>query len=123
MSKRQKKILIAEDERPMARALELKLTHMGFTVVVVSNGEAALEAMHREVFDLLLLDLVMPKVDGFQVLEALHGAKKTIPVVIISNLSQPEDEQRTKQLGAKAFFIKSNTPIATIVTFVAEQLA
>lgn len=120
-----KKILVAEDERPMARALELKLTHAGFTVFLAGNGADALSLIDKEHPDLILLDLIMPKQDGFSVLEALKKKGDRTPVIVLSNLSQEEDENRAKELGARGFFIKSNTPIAEIVehteTFLASQ--
>ena len=118
-----KKILIIEDERSMARALELKLTHEGFKVATANDGAAGLALIDQGPFDLILLDLVMPKMDGFSVLEALQVKHNTIPVIVSSNLSQPEDEQRAKTLGAAGFIIKSNTPIATIIELIKAQLS
>lgn len=109
------KILIAEDEKPMARALELKLNHSGFEAKAVYDGEEAIEALSKEKFDLLLLDLIMPKKDGFAVLEELKKRGNKIPVVISSNLGQDEDIKRAESLGAKDYFIKSNTPLTDIV--------
>ncbi len=68
MSKQVKRILVVEDEKPMSRALELKLTHVGFEVKTASNGEEALEILNKEKFDLIFLDLVMPKMNGFETL-------------------------------------------------------
>ena len=113
--KTQKRILIIEDEKPMARALELKLTHAGFSAQSVGNGEEGLALLEKENFDLVLLDLVMPKLDGFGVLEEMQKKGIKTPVMVQSNLAQEEDEKRVKALGAKEFFIKSNTPIAEIV--------
>lgn len=118
-----KKILIIEDEKPMARALELKLTHAGFEAKSIGDGKAGLELIEREKFDLVLLDLVMPKLDGFGVLEALKEKKKSVQVMVLSNLSQEEDEKRARALGAKDFFIKSNVPIADIVERVKKLLS
>lgn len=117
-----KKILIIEDERTLARALELKLTHTGFKAKVVYNGEDAVELFKKESFDLILLDLIMPKMDGFMVLALLKVKKIKTPVIVLSNLSQQNDMKRTKEFGAKEFFIKSNTPIATIIERVIELL-
>ncbi|HSW77350.1 MAG TPA: response regulator [Candidatus Chromulinivoraceae bacterium] len=116
MADSQKHILIVEDERPLSHALELKLQHEGFTVVVATNGQECLDLVDKEKFDVLLLDLIMPVMDGFQVLEALK-AKKNAPsaVFVLSNLSQHEDEARVVALGAKKFFIKSDTPLTTII--------
>lgn len=118
-----KKILIIEDERAMARALELKLTHEGFEAITANNGEVGLALADQGKFDLILLDLVMPKMDGFSVLEALQVRHSTVPVIVSSNLSQPEDEQRAKALGAAGFIIKSNTPISTIIELIKAQLS
>ena len=116
------KILIAEDEKPMARALELKLNKEGFDAHAVFNGEEVLEAVKKESYDLLLLDLIMPKKDGFSVLAALKELKNTMPVIVSSNLSQDEDMQRAHKMGAKDYFVKSNTPINEIVTRVKKAL-
>jgi len=110
-----KKILIIEDEKPIARALELKFMHAGFSAQSVINGEEGIALLQKNTFDLVLLDLVMPKMDGFHVLEQIKELKLNTPVIILSNLSQAEDEKKAKQLGARDFFIKSNIPIANIV--------
>lgn len=89
-----KRILIAEDEKPMARALELKLTHEGFEAKAVFDGAAALEELEKSKYDLLLLDLMMPKMGGFEVLEQMKLKKIKIPVAVLSNLSQAEDEKK-----------------------------
>ncbi|MDP1689949.1 MAG: response regulator [bacterium] len=120
--KTSKKILIIEDEKSLARALELKLTHAGFEAKVVFNGEDAIELLQKESYALILLDLIMPKMDGFTVLAILKVKKIKTPVMILSNLSQEQDERRAKEFGAKEFFIKSNTPIATIVERITELL-
>jgi DNA-binding response OmpR family regulator len=117
-----KKILIAEDERPMARALELKLNGSGFNAKAVGNGEEALQTLEKEKFDLILLDLVMPKVDGFGVLEQLQAKGNTTPIIVLSNLSQEEDAKKAKELGAVDFFIKSDTPIIEIVKIAKKAL-
>src|SRR3989339_1170042 len=122
MPTKPKKILIIEDEKPVARALELKLTHEGFEATITFNGESALETLEKETFDLIVCDLVMPKMDGFKVLETLKEKKIKTPVIVLTNLSQEDDEKRAKSLGALEFFIKSDTPIATIVLRVAELL-
>jgi len=113
-----KKILIAEDDKPMARALELKLSKADFDVTVASNGEEALQAVKENKFDIILLDLMMPKIDGFGVLKELKSRGVKTPVIVTSNLSQPEDETKAKELGAKDYFVKSNVPIAQIVEYI-----
>ena len=110
-----KKILIIEDEKSLARALELKLSHAGFAVTAVFNGEDGVALLLKESFSLILLDLLMPKMDGFGVLTILKEKNIRTPVMVLSNLSQEDDLKRTQELGAKDFFIKSNTPISTIL--------
>lgn len=117
-----KKILIIEDEKTLARALEVKLTSIGFNVRVVLNGEDGVSLLEKESFSLILLDLIMPKMDGFMVLEDLKAKKIKTPVIILSNLSQENDVKRTEVYGVKDFFIKSNTPLTTIVERVIEIL-
>ena len=123
MAEKGKKILVADDERPMAKALELKFTKEGFIVKTVSNGREALDAMKSEKFDLLLLDLMMPRVDGFAVLAELKDRGDKTPVIISSNLSQEEDIRRVKELGAKDYFVKSDTPISKVVDNVNKVLS
>ena len=117
-----KKILVAEDERPMSRALELKLKASGFDVVSAYNGKEALEKINSEKFDLVLLDLIMPELDGFGVLEALKG-KTDRPIVIVStNLGQESDEKRARDLGANGYFVKADTSILDVIKKVQEAL-
>ncbi len=123
MNNKSKKILIVEDERAIARALELKLSHSGFSVKVVGNGEEALQILEKEKFDLVLLDLVMPKLDGFGVLKGLAEKNIKTKIIVVSNLSQEEDRRKAKELGASSFFVKSDTPITDIVSEVKKILS
>ncbi len=113
--KKSKKILVAEDERPLAHALELKLTSVGFDVEVAFDGEEAIEKLSTGNFDAALLDLVMPRKDGFGVLTDLKQKKISIPVIVSSNLSQQEDFERAKKLGAKDYLVKANVSLTEIV--------
>jgi two-component system, OmpR family, alkaline phosphatase synthesis response regulator PhoP len=116
------KILIIEDEKTLARALELKLSLSGFAVTTVFNGKDGLTLALKESFEVILLDLIMPGMDGFAVLTTLKEENIMTPVMVLSNLSQESDMRRINELGAKGFFIKSNTPIATIVEQVTKLL-
>lgn len=117
-----KKILIVEDEKPIAKAMELKLIHSGFEVQVAFDGEEALEALKKGGFDLIVLDLIMPKRDGFSTLQEIKKRGINIPVIISSNLSQEEDLKKSNELGAIDFFIKSDTPINVIVERISKYL-
>jgi len=115
-------LLIAEDERPLAHALELKFAHEGYETHIVQDGVAALEKVKELKPKAILLDLIMPKMDGFAFLEELKKLKISIPVIVLSNLGQDEDQERAKALGAKGYFVKSNTPIVEIVKYVKSVL-
>ena len=117
-----KKILIIEDEKPLARALELKLMHEGFEVKILPNGEGAISLIETERFSFLICDLVMPKVDGFDILREIKEKNIKIFVIVLTNLSQTEDEKRVRELGATEFFIKSDTPLSKIVSYIKENI-
>jgi DNA-binding response OmpR family regulator len=111
----QKRVLIIEDEKPLQHALQLKLQREGFETVTGENGHEALELLKSQAFDVVLLDLMMPEIDGFQVLEQRSTFMGNPAVFVLSNLSQHEDEERVMALGATKFFIKSDTPLSLIV--------
>lgn len=120
MSEKKLRILIAEDEKPISRALELKLQKDGFDTAVAFDGKQALDMLASEAFDLIILDLVMPVKDGFVVLEELKKRGDTTPFIVASNLGQSDDIARVAAYGAKDYFIKSNTPISEVVRHVKE---
>lgn len=122
MANKTKNILIAEDEKPMAHALELKLEKAGFTPYIVYDGESALLALEKNDFAVILLDLIMPKIDGFGVLQIIREKKMNIPIIVLSNLGQSEDIEKAKKMGAKDYFSKSDTPINAIVDRVKQIL-
>ncbi len=120
-----KYILIVEDEHAIAKALQLKLQHSGFDVQVVSNGKEALALCEKKKarrFDLILLDLIMPIMNGFDFLAALKSKGVDIPVIVSSNLSQDEDIKRAKALGADDYYVKSEIPISGVVEHVQKIL-
>ena len=122
MAETKKHILIVEDEKPMARALELKLNKSGYDAIAVFDGEQALDALKKEKFDLVLLDLIVPKIDGFGVLEKLKTDKNKTPVIVSSNLGQEDDIARAKSLGAKGYYVKSNTSISEVIVQIKKVL-
>ncbi len=117
-----KKILIIEDEKPLAHALSLKLSHEGFDVVATGSGEEGLEYLSKEKFDMVLTDLIIPGIDGFKILETIQEKKMKIPVIVITNLNQEEDKKRVFDLGAASYFVKSNSPISEIVESVKNKI-
>ncbi len=103
------KILIAEDDSFLAQMYSEKLEAEGFQVVLATNGVEAIDKMKLEKPELILLDLLMPKKDGFEVLKEkmTDMAIKNIPVIVLTNLSQNEDIKKCYDLGARDFMIKA----------------
>ncbi len=118
----QKKILVLEDERPLARALELKLSHEGFDVRMLPNGEEGLALLERESFDLILSDLVMPKVDGFAVLKAVKERGLSVPVIVLTNLSDEESVMKSLNEAAFDYLVKADWKLEDIVRKIRERL-
>lgn len=117
-AKGKKRILIIEDEKPLAHALELKMQHEGYETVVASTGEKGLEEASTGKYDLILLDLILPGVDGFTILQQLKDKKAKTVVIVLSNLGQDEDRKRAADFGVKNYLVKSNVPLADIVKVV-----
>jgi CheY-like chemotaxis protein len=118
------RILLAEDDRFLSKAAAVMLRRRGYTVVTASNGEEALQSVRSAPPDIVLLDLIMPKMQGFEVLRALKSdaATRAIPVVVMSNLSQPEDRDRTLAAGASEYLVKANLSLEALVSAVERTL-
>jgi len=104
-----KKILIIEDEEIILNLLQKKLEKEGYEVYVARDGKEGVAKTKEVVPDLILLDIVMPKMDGFGVMEEKNKDKKLklIPVIVVSNSGQPVELDRAKKLGAKDWLIKT----------------
>jgi CheY-like chemotaxis protein len=111
-----KRILIAEDEQSISLVLKNKLARLGYDVLVATNGEDALKMIALRMPDLVLLDLIMPVMDGFQVLEKLQSEGKLLKIIVFSNLGQDGDVKRATELGAIDYAIKSNMSIKDVVS-------
>ncbi len=111
------KIIIVEDDTFLQGLASQKLSKEGFQVVAISDGNQAYETIVKEKPNLVLLDLMMPGVDGFQVLEKMNADStvKGIPVIVFSNLSEDKDINRAKELGATEFMVKSNFTLDELV--------
>jgi CheY-like chemotaxis protein len=125
MDARARLILLAEDDRFLRKAADTALRRHGFSVVTATNGEEALEALRTMKPDLILLDLIMPKVQGFEVLRSVkeNPATAHIPVIVLSNLGQEGDVKRAMESGATAYFVKANLTLEEMVTQVESVLA
>lgn len=117
-------LLVAEDDQFYANLYRTKLEKEGFGVLVASNGTETLDLLRKNSPNLIILDLVMPEMDGFEVLKKLKEEKdlRDVPVIILSNLGQPEDIERAKALGVFKYIIKSNVSIHQMVESVEEAL-
>lgn len=111
-------VLLAEDDRFLRKAVEATLKRHGFTVYTAVDGEEAWRLAQAMLPDLILLDLIMPKLSGFEVLRHLKQEPRTaqIPVVVLSNLGQESDISQLLQAGAVAYYIKSNVSLQDLVT-------
>ncbi|MBI3618500.1 response regulator [Candidatus Peregrinibacteria bacterium] len=109
------RVLICEDERFIADLYRLEIESHGVDAEIVSNGKEALEIIKEKKFDLILLDLVMPVMDGFHVLAELKKDKIRIPVVIvITNLSQDINKEKCREMGAEGYIVKSDVNAADV---------
>ncbi len=114
---RKKTILIAEDDEHISKVYEIKLAKEGFVTSLARDGEEAIEKIIAEKPDLVLLDLMLPKKDGFGVLEDIKKipALAHIPIIVLSNLGQQVDQDRAMALGAREYIVKVNHPIQEVI--------
>ena len=111
-----KKIIVIEDDPLLLKALNIELLSNDFEVLSAKDGEAGLQLIRKEKPDLVLLDLVLPKMHGFEVLKSLKNDKNTeaIPVIILSNLGQFSDVKKGLDLGAKDYYVKASTDLSEL---------
>ncbi len=119
------KVLVVEDDKFLLAAYSAKLKNSGFETILAVDGEEAMTKVQAEKPDIILLDLVLPKKDGFDVLFDIkqNPDTKSIPVIILSNLGQEEDVAKGKKLGATHYLVKSNIAIKDVVAKIKEVLA
>jgi len=119
-----KKILLIEDEEIMVDLLQKKLTQEGYEISVARNGEEGLKFARKISPDLVLLDIIMPKIGGFEVMEEMAKDEdlKKIPIIIISNSGQPVELDRAQKLGAKDWLIKTEFDPREVLDKVVKQI-
>ena len=112
-----KRIMIIEDDKFLSSLIKVRLEREGLTVIQAFDGEEAIELLKTERPDLFVLDLIMPKVTGFEVLQAISMMPEfeKVPVIILSNLAQDSDIQKAKEFGAREYFIKVKISIDDIL--------
>lgn len=110
-------MMIVEDDRFLSFLLKSRLEKDGFLVEQMFDGEEAIQRLKQMVPDLIILDLIMPKVTGFEVLKAISVTPQLVkvPVVIVSNLAQDSDIEKARELGAKEYYVKVKVSIDDLV--------
>lgn len=118
------KLLLVEDEKMLADMYTTKFVMEGFEAQKAYDGQAGVDLAKTFLPDIILLDVIMPKVDGFAALKMLKAEPitKNIPVVLLTNLGQDEDVKKGKQLGAVDYFVKANHTPAEVVVKVRQVL-
>lgn len=118
------RILLVEDDRFLRKAAEVRLKRAGLTVLTAGDGVEALALARSHALDLILLDLIMPKLQGFDVLRALKegDATRHIPVLIMSNLGQDADRERASLDGAAGYLVKANMSLDVLAAEVLRLL-
>jgi len=119
-----KKILLVEDDVALASVYRSRLELEGFEIKEVNNGEDALSAAVEFKPDLVLLDAMMPKISGFDVLDILRNTPETkdMRVIMLTALSQPKDKERAENLGVDDYLVKSQVVIGDVVERVKHHL-
>ncbi len=119
------KILLVEDDPLILKIFTTRLNADGYTVITAENGQEGLDKAFGEKPDVIVLDIMMPKVDGFGVLEKLRNSEPTqqIPILVYSNLWQEEEVARAKQMGATEFIVKANISPTEMVNKIKQYLS
>lgn len=108
-------ILVAEDDTVLREVYAKKFAAAGFGIRAAQNGEEAVQQIQLQSPDLLILDLNMPVMDGFAVLEKFPRASRTFPIIILSNFGDTRSRQRGMELGADDYFVKSEMTIKSLL--------
>ncbi len=119
-----KRILLVEDDSFLSNLLRVRFQKEGIDVVLAKDGEEAIKKMIEDSLSLVLLDLILPKKSGFEVLEQISSDPQiaNVPVIIISNLGQTSDIERGKSLGAIEYFVKAKVSINDLVEKIKEYI-
>ncbi len=117
------RILVVDDDKTFNRAIEARLAKAGFRIKACFDGESALKAFDASPFDLVVLDLVMPAMPGFAVLEELRVRDAKVPVVVLSLLHQEEDVEKVMRLGATKYLTKSSPTFMDELVRYAEEVS
>ena len=118
----QKSVLIVEDDRFLSSLIKARLEKEGVGVAQAFDGEEGLKELKQKKHSLIVLDLIMPKISGFELLESIsvNPEWNQIPVIVLTNLAQEEDVKKVKQLGAVEYFVKIRVSIDDLIKKVRE---
>ncbi len=116
------KILIAEDDAVLRGVYTKKFSIAGFDIKAVEDGEKALKALTTNVPDIFIVDLNMPSVDGFALLEKFPKDKRPFPIIVLTNYGNDENRERAAKLGADDYFVKNEMTIKTLLEMVENLL-
>ncbi len=120
------KVLLVEDDQILARLYQTKFQKEGFDIKLAFDGQEGFDGMKSFSPDLVILDLIMPKVDGFTFLEKVRSdselSKRATPILVLSNLGQEADIKKAIEMGAKDFFIKADVSLSQMVEKVRKYL-
>ncbi len=119
-----KKILIVEDDKMISSMYETKLKQEDYEVLVAENGAQGLELAVQEKPDVVLLDIILPQMDGFTVLQEMRSNDnlKNIPIIMLTNLGTSEDQEKGKRYGATDYWVKASLTPAQVSEKIKEFL-
>jgi DNA-binding response OmpR family regulator len=111
-----KKVLLIEDDKMIQTMYETKLKQEQYQVITADNGAAGLDLALKEKPDIILLDVILPQMDGFTVLQEVRSSAgmKKVPIIMLTNLGTTEDQEKGTQLGATDYWVKANLTPAQV---------
>lgn len=118
------KILLVEDDDSISEMYKMKFEREGYQIILLKEGKGVLEKIKQEKPNMVLLDIILPQENGFDILEELKQdtSTKNIPVFMLTNLGQQEDIDKGKQLGADGYIVKANTTPSQVLEKIKNQL-
>ncbi|MBU1164031.1 response regulator [Patescibacteria group bacterium] len=119
-----KLILLVEDDPDISALMEKKLSIEGFDVKKIMDGEEAINYLETNIPDFVILDILMPKIEGISVLQMIHDGEKTnkIPVIVLSNLDSQDSRDQVNAVGDYEYFVKAKTDLDDLVKRIKEKL-
>ena len=117
-----KLVIVAEDDELLRNLYERKFSMAGFRILTAENGDIALKLLEENTPDLLILDINMPGMDGFQVLEKFPPEDRSFPILMLSNFTDEQNQEKAKALKVDKFFEKQNTTIKDLIAVTEEMM-